>query len=103
MVSHLDIRLWRHHDVQVKITLTLDDDVANYLKEQIRLLGRTFDQVVNEALRRGMSAGAGEEPARPYRIRLISSGFAPGVDQFRLKDLLEEEDIENYLKKSGRR
>ena len=86
----------------MRTTLTLDDDIADFLKEQARLLERPFKQVVNDTLRRGMSPGTREAPARPYRVKPISSGFALGVDEMRLKDLLEEEDIENYLRKSGR-
>ena len=39
----------------MRTTLTLDDDVANYLKEQSLLLNKPFKQVVNDTLRRGMS------------------------------------------------
>ena len=83
----------------MRTTLTLDNDIADYLKEQARLLDKPFKQVVNETLRRGMSPGIRETPRRPYRVTPIDSEFAPGVDQMRLKDLLEEEDIEHFLKK----
>ena len=83
----------------MRTTLTLDNDIADYLKEQARLLDKPFKQVVNETLRRGMSPGIRETPGRPYRVTPIDSEFAPGVDQMRLKDLLEEEDIEHFLKK----
>ena len=53
----------------MRTTLTLDDDVANYLREQSRLLDKPFKQVVNETLRRGMSPSP--EPAeRPRKFKV---------------------------------
>ena len=86
----------RHHDDYMKATLTLDEDIAEFLKEQARLLGKPFVQVVNDTLRRGMSSGDRVAPARPYRVTPISSGFAPGVDPLKLKEILHEEDDERY-------
>ncbi len=85
----------------MRTTLTLDNDVADFLKEQVRLRGCSFKQVVNETLRRGMSPGIREAPRPEYRVKPNHGGFAPGVDPLRLKDILEEEDIENFLRKSG--
>ena len=39
----------------MRTTLTLDDDVADFLHEQARLHDKPFKQVVNDTLRRGMS------------------------------------------------
>ena len=98
--AHIDIIQLRHHDVYMRTTLTLDADVADFLNEQARLLGKPFKQVVNDTLRRGMSPSIQEAPRLKYRVTPIDSEFLPGVDQMRLKDLLEEEDIEHFLKKS---
>ena len=46
----------------MRTTLTLDDDIADFLREQARLLGRPFKQVVNDVLRRGMSPVVREAP-----------------------------------------
>ncbi len=81
--------------------MTLDAKMADYLKEQARLLGKPFKQVVSEPRRRGNSPGLREAPRPKYRVKPIKSGFAPGVAQVRLKDLLEKEDIEHFLKKGG--
>ncbi len=85
----------------MRTTLTLDSDIADYLREQVRLRGCSFKQVVNDTLRRGMSPGIRETPARPYRIRPNHGGFAPGVDPLKLKEMMYEEDDENILKLGG--
>ena len=37
-------------------TITLDDDVNQLLREEMRRSGRSFKETVNEALRRGFQA-----------------------------------------------
>ena len=85
----------------MRTTLTLDNDVADYLKEQARLLEVSFKQVVNDTLRRGMSPGIREAPARPYRVRPNHGGLAPGVDPLKLKEIMYEEDDERIRRLGG--
>ena len=84
----------------MRTTLTLDDDVANYLKEQSRLLDKPFKQVVNETLRRGMSPSP--EPAeRPrFKVRPFRSGFNPGIDPTKLNQLYDQLEVEEFLRKN---
>ena len=79
----------------MRTTLTLDNDIADSLKEQAQLLGRPFKQVVNDALRRGMSPAVRETP-EPYRVDPIHSGLAPGVDPLKLNQLNDQLDAEEF-------
>ena len=92
----------------MRTMLRLDDDIADYLKERGRLDNKPFEQVVNETLRRGMEAGKvaevdsesdGDGKPEPFRVVPNHSGFAPGVDPLRLKDILAEMDMEDYYRK----
>ena len=92
----------------MKTTLTLDDDVADYLKEQCRLQDKPFEQVVNEMLRRGLEMSVPSTPAAgdradaklpPFKVIPNHSGFAPGVDPLRLKDVLADMDLADYFRK----
>ncbi len=85
----------------MRTTLTLDNDVADYLKEQVRLQGCSFKQVVNDTLRRGMSPATTEAPRPKFRVRPNHGGFAPGVDPLKIKELMYEEEDEKFLKLSG--
>ena len=70
----------------MRTTLTLDDDVAEALKERARCMEQPFKQVVNDTLRRGLSPVLAE--AGPgYVVRPHPSGFRPGVDPIRLNQL----------------
>ncbi len=84
----------------MRTTLTLDDDVANYLKEQSLLLNKPFKQVVNDTLRRGMSpTGPTERPK--FKVRPFSSGgFLPGVDPDNPKKYMEDLEIQEFFRKN---
>ena len=64
----------------MRTTLTLDDDLAAVLKEQARRADQSFNQVVNDTLRRGLSPALAEvEPG--YVVRPHRSGFRPGLER----------------------
>lgn len=92
----------------MKTTLTLDDDVADFLRERSRLQDKPFERVVNETLRRGMEiptppeSAVGDEAGTklpPFKVVPNHSGFAPGVDPLRLKDVLADMDLADYFRK----
>ena len=94
----------------MKTTLILDDDVADFLKERSRLQNKPFKQVVSETLRRGMETPTPAELAAevrrnaklpPLKIVPFSSEFQPRVDPPKLKEILAEMDVEDYLRKSS--
>ena len=74
----------------MRTTLTIDDDIADALKEQARLQDRPFKQVVNDMLRRGLSPSAVREPVPEYRIVPNPSQLVPGVDPLKLNQLDDE-------------
>ena len=87
----------------MRTTLTLDDDVADALKAVMRASGKSFKQVVNDALRRGLAPG-GKPASRParFRVQTFSSPFQPGVDPARLNQLLDDLDCDDFLAKQSR-
>jgi hypothetical protein len=78
-----------HHDVRT--TLTLDDDVANKLKTQVRKTGRSFRDVVNDTLRRGLTVTPSAAPRTPFRVRARDLGaLRPGVRLDDIAGLLDQ-------------
>ena len=85
----------------MRTALTTDDDVAAALVARARTSGRSFESVVNEALRTGLMTGKGPEPKpdsdpepAPFRVASAPRGFLPDIDPFalnQLPDLLETE------------
>ena len=82
----------------MRTTLTIDDDIADFLREQSRLREKSFKQVVNETLRQGMSPAANEKPRKPFKVKPLPGGYMPGVDPMNPKDFLNQLDDENYFK-----
>jgi hypothetical protein len=94
--AHLDISTTTHHDVYMRTTLTLDDDIADSLRELARLLDKPFKQVVNEVLLRGMSPGVIASPRPEYRLVPNRSGIAPGMDPLKLNQFNDELQVEEF-------
>lgn len=82
----------------MRTTLTIDNDIADSLKEQARLQNRPFKQVVNDALRRGLSQAA-KEKRRPFRIKPLAGGFLPGIDPLKIKEINAELELQELMRK----
>ncbi len=81
----------------MRTTLTLDDDLAQELHEASRKSGESFKSVVNSALRRGLRIV--DKPASPlprFEVKASDRGFQPGIDVFRLNQLNDDQEIEDF-------
>jgi hypothetical protein len=74
----------------MRTTITLDPDVARDVERRMAEDGRSFKQVVNEGLRRGLASGVREAPAR-YEVAIFDSPIEPGIDLTKVNQLLDEE------------
>lgn len=86
----------------MRTTLTLDDDLAAELRERAHRTGRSFKEIVNEALREGLARAARRAPAKPYRLRPSRMGdIAPGLEADRmlaLADRIHDEEAARELR-----
>lgn len=73
-----------------RTTLTLDDDVAAKLRSEAHESGRSFREVVNEAIRRGFMARRESEGAEPFRVKARDLGeLRPGSSLDNVAELLD--------------
>jgi hypothetical protein len=87
-----------HHDAPMRTTLTLDDDLAMLLKRRARELDLPFKEIVNTALRRGLSGAEPTRPAPKVTVRPHDFGaMRPGTDPGRLIQLVDELEAEEFL------
>jgi hypothetical protein len=85
----------------MRTTLTIDDDLAGILQRRAREQGKPFKEVVNSALRKGLSENLGGT-THTVVVRPHDFGEAPGVDLDRLNQLVDELEVEDYQRKAGK-
>jgi hypothetical protein len=83
----------------MRTTLTLDPDVAIKLKSRVVEQKAPLKEVVNAALRRGLSQDSQSRPKR-FRVQPHSLGLKSGVDASRFNQLLDELDVETFVGKT---
>ncbi len=100
--EHLDISDRGHHDVHVRTTLTLERDVAERLKKEMRRTGKGLKALVNDALRRGLRMPG--QPARQphFMVQPQALGVRPGIDLDRMNQLVDELEAVEAGRKIGR-
>lgn len=74
----------------MRTTLTLAPDVAAKLRSKARRTGRSFKDVVNDALRLGLQTDADNGRRSPFEVRTRDLGrLATGLNVDNVGDLLE--------------
>jgi hypothetical protein len=87
----------------VRTTINIDEELLEKLKDIARKRKAPLKEVVNEALRRGLTVPRTRDSNRtPYRIEAFSSDFRPGVDPERLNQLSDALDVERFSGAPGR-
>jgi hypothetical protein len=61
-------------------TLTLDNDVAAGLQEEVARTGRPLQQLANDFLRHSLNKLRRSKPARPFTVRARPLGLLPGLN-----------------------
>lgn len=87
-----------HHDAFVRTTLTLDEDVARMLADEAHRQRKPFRQVVNDAIRRGLSPQRPAKSAR-YRVRAHKTTLRAGVDPGSFNELADELEVDEVTSK----
>jgi poly-D-alanine transfer protein DltD len=85
----------------MRTTLTIDDDLAGILHRQSRELEKPFKEVVNTAIRKGLAENL-KEKKHTVVVRPHDFGRNPGIDMDRLNQLVDELEVEDYLRKAAK-
>ncbi len=80
----------------MRTTLTIDDDVARLVEEEVRRSGDTFKGTVNNLLRRGLTASRQPETGKPFEVTPLFMGLRPGLSYDCIAELLEEAEGPYY-------
>ncbi len=71
----------------MRTTLTIDEDVAALLKNEMRKSGRALKQVVNDRLRKSYTAK--EAQRKPFKVTPWSLQPPPGLSFDKVEELIE--------------
>jgi hypothetical protein len=85
----------------MRTTLTLDRDVAERIRQEMRRTGRGLKAIVNEALRTGLG-GAGRSRAPRFKVAARDLGMRPGIDPDRVNQLVDALQVADAQKKLPR-
>jgi hypothetical protein len=76
-----------HHDVRT--TLTIDDDVARQIDQEVRRTGDSFKGTVNRLLRQGLQARRKPEPKKRFQVTPFALNTGLGTRYEKVEDLIE--------------
>jgi len=75
----------------MRTTLTLDEDIALKLKAESRRSGRTFRDIVNETLRRGLANRRVTATRQAFKVTARDLGnLRPGLSLDNVAELIEQ-------------
>ena len=79
----------------MRTTLTLEPDVALKLNERMAASKKSMKEVVNEALRIGLSQRGGSKRVR-FVVKPHALGLRPGIDADKLNQLLDDAEVADF-------
>ena len=83
----------------MRTTVTLDADVEQLLRQAMQQGRKSFKEALNEAVRLGLKGARAEgEPA--FVVKARPMGLRPGIDPAQVRDLDDELEIEEFLRKT---
>lgn len=87
----------------MRTTLTIDDDLAGILQKKVGQEGHSFKEVVNDTIRAGLAASGSIAPKRKrFKVLARPLGLRSGFDPDRMNQLVDELEVEDYLRKAAR-
>lgn len=82
--------------------MTIDDDLAGILQKKAGQQGHSFKEVVNDTLRAGLAVSGAISPKRKlFKVVARPLGLRPGYDPDKLNQLVDELEVEDYLRKAA--
>ena len=74
----------------MRTTLTLDSDVEQKLRAEMRRSGKSFKEIVNEFLRRGLHSARNVGTSERFVVHARKMGVRPGLAYENPGELLEQ-------------
>jgi hypothetical protein len=73
----------------VRTTLTIDDDIAKLVEQEVKRSGGTFKGTVNKLLRQGLTASREPQHRKRFVVTPIAMNTGLGTRYQKVEDLIE--------------
>lgn len=83
----------------MRITLTIDDDLAEQIRELAQSHGHSLNWVINGLLREGLQGRQRAPRGETFRNRSYKLSLRPGLDPVKLNQLVDELEDEEWQKR----
>ena len=80
----------------VRVTLSLDEDLAAEIQKAADRSGRSFEEAVSDSLRLFVRSHPASVPPSPFEVRAKALQARPGVDFDDIEELLEQAEGPAY-------
>jgi hypothetical protein len=80
---------WRQHYRPMRMTVTLDPDIAERIEQEVRRAGKPAEAVVNDALRTRLGLKGRTGAPEPFRVEPHDFRFAAGLDLDKMNQLAD--------------
>jgi hypothetical protein len=74
----------------VRTTLSIDDDIASLVEQEVRKSGDSFKATINRLLRQGLMAAKEKPEAKPFVVTPFPIGLGQKRNYDSIPELLEE-------------
>ncbi len=86
----------------MRTTLTIERDVEQLLKREMRRTGGSLKATVNNALRKGLGAQGKQVRSSRFSVEPHPLDLKPGWDGNRMNQYVDELEVEEIAKRYGR-
>ena len=86
----------------MRIKLTLDPDVEQLLRREMRRTNKSMKAVVNKALRIGLGMRSKSLRVPPFKVEPHAFGFKPETEPDGLNQRVDEMEADEFIRKQAR-
>jgi hypothetical protein len=90
------------YDAVMRTTMTMDADVALQLKRKLKETKLSQKELLNRALRKGLSQVRVESTKQEFEVEPHSFGLKPEFDRDKMNQLYDQLLVEDYLRQQDR-
>ena len=81
----------------MRTTVTLDPEIEVLLRNAMKRSGQSFEEVLNQAILRGLANERVEPDEEPFVVAACQMGLRPGIDAGRLNALADDLEAAAFL------